>query len=47
MSLIIFFGLATLITLIGLTYTALVIRHHWQQSRLQAKAQAEDTSSPN
>ncbi|MEZ0390758.1 MAG: hypothetical protein ACAH59_00985 [Pseudobdellovibrionaceae bacterium] len=33
MSLILFFGLSALILAVGLIFSVLVVRHHWQRSR--------------
>jgi hypothetical protein len=35
MSLILFFGLAAVITLVGFVFSGLVIRHHWRQARVK------------
>jgi hypothetical protein len=37
MSLILFFGLGLFIIIIGFIYSGLVIRHHWNQSKLKRK----------
>lgn len=44
MSIVLFFGLASLVTIVGIVFSALVIRHHWRQSRLDSKPKDPNTS---
>jgi hypothetical protein len=41
MSLILFFGLSAFVVIVGVVFSALVIRHHWQQSRLAKNAEGD------
>ncbi len=44
MSLVLFFGLALVIFVVGVIYSSLVIRHHWQKrdSKLSPKPEHQD-----